>query len=144
MLKQNADGYIIQNALHRVRPRRYNRNVFLQYIMSAIAATGWFDAINDKATIAHFTREKFGALRIPIPPFAEQTATVAYLEKETADIEAVTSRAHREIDLLKEYRTRLIADVVTGKLDVRETMVSLSNKVERLEQQYEQHPEIQG
>lgn len=57
---------------------------------------------------------------VPLPPLPEQTAIVEYLEKATADINAATNRARREIELLKEYRTRLSADVVTGKLDVRE------------------------
>ena len=43
-----------------------------------------------------------------------------YLAKATADIDSASNRARRQIDLLREYRTRLIADVVTGKLDVRE------------------------
>ena len=125
ILKQKADGYIIQNALHRVRARKQSRNDFLQYIMCVAAATGWFDAINDKATIAHFTREKFDALRVPIPSFTEQTAIVEYLDKATTDIDSAIDRARREIELLKEYRTRLIADVVTGKLDVREAAFKL-------------------
>ncbi len=57
---------------------------------------------------------------IPLPPLPEQTAIVKYLDKATADINTAIARARREIDLLREYRTRLIADVVTGKLDVRE------------------------
>ena len=39
----------------------------------------------------------------------------------------------REIDLLREYRTRLIADVVTGKLDVREAAARLPDEVEEPE-----------
>ncbi len=119
ILKQKVSGYIIQNALHRVRPRDQSRNDFLQYVMSAIAATGWFDALNDKATIAHFTKEKFGALRAPLPPLPEQTAIVRYLDKATAAIDTAIDRARRQIELLQEYRTRLIADVVTGQVDVR-------------------------
>ena len=38
---------------------------------------------------------------------------------------AAIARAHREISLLREYRTSLVADVVTGKLDVRESAASL-------------------
>lgn len=64
---------------------------------------------------------------IPLPPLAEQTAIVRYLDKATADIDTAISRAHRQIELLQEYRTRLIADVVTGKLDVRETATALSD-----------------
>ncbi len=63
---------------------------------------------------------------LPIPPLAEQTAIVAYLDKATADIDVAIDRARREIELLGEYRTRLIADVVTGKVDVREAAAELS------------------
>ena len=62
---------------------------------------------------------------VPLPPIDEQIAIVEYLEKATADINAAISRAHREIELLKEYRARLTADVVTGKLDVREVAFKL-------------------
>lgn len=41
------------------------------------------------------------------------------LSKETHLLTAATDRLEREIELLREYRTRLVADVVTGKLDVR-------------------------
>ena len=58
--------------------------------------------------------------QILLPPLPEQTAIVEYLDKATAGIDAAISRARRQIELLREYRTRLIADVVTGKLDVRE------------------------
>ena len=43
----------------------------------------------------------------------------------TASLASTISSAQREIDLLREYRTRLIADVVTGKLDVREAAAQL-------------------
>ena len=41
------------------------------------------------------------------------------------DTDHVINQTRRQIDLLREYRTRLIADVVTGKLDVREATVAL-------------------
>lgn len=125
LVKEIVPGYIIQNALHRVRPLSDSKNEYLQYVMSAIADIGWFEAINNKATIAHFTAEKFGALVIPIPPEVEQTTIVAHLDKLTSDIDEAIAHTRREIELLEEYRTRLIADVVTGKLDVREAAASL-------------------
>jgi len=133
LVKEIADGYIIQNALHRVRALDQCRNDFLQYVMSAVAATGWFDAINNKATIAHFTREKFGALGVPIPSASEQAAIVRFLDEATAGITSGKDRAHREIALLREYRTRLIADVVTGKTDVREVAARLPDEAEEPE-----------
>ena len=125
LVKDIAPGCIIQNALHRVRPLAESKNEYLQYVMSAIASTGWFEAINNKATIAHFTAEKFGALVIPVPPPHEQISIVAHLDKLTSDIDAAIAHTRREIELLEEYRTRLIADVVTGKLDVREAVANL-------------------
>ena len=61
----------------------------------------------------------------------EQTAIVEYLDKATAGIDAAIGRARRQIELLREYRTRLIADVVTGKLDVRQTTANLPDETGR-------------
>ena len=55
------------------------------------------------------------------------------IEVATHDLNDAISAARREIDLLREYRTRLIADVVTGKLDVREAAARLPDEVEELE-----------
>lgn len=73
----------------------------------------------------HLNAEELGTSLLLLPPLEEQSAIVEYLDKVIADIDAATNRAHREIKLLKEYRTRLIADVVTGKLDVREAAFKL-------------------
>jgi len=117
----SADGtVIIQNALHRVRPTNQSKNEYLRPVLQSISSIGWFEVLNDKATIAHFTREKFAALEIPLPPLPEQTAIVDFLDNQTQKIDETIAATRREIDLLKEFRTRLIADVVTGKLDVRE------------------------
>ena len=63
--------------------------------------------------------EDFKQMTTPCPPFEEQVAIVEYLGRATSNIDDAISRARRQIDLMQEYRTRLIADVVTGKLDVR-------------------------
>ena len=65
-----------------------------------------------------------------LPPLPEQTAIVEYLDKATATIDTAITRARREIELLNEYRTRLTADVVTGKLDVREAAAQLPDEPE--------------
>ena len=74
----------------------------------------------------HLNAEELGTAILLVPPLHEQAAIVAYLDKATADIDAAIDRARREIELLGEYRTRLIADVVTGKVDVREAAAGLS------------------
>jgi len=62
---------------------------------------------------------------IPIPPLPEQTAIVEYLEAVTAKIDTAIAALRREIELLREYRERMIADVVTGTVDVREVAAQL-------------------
>jgi type I restriction enzyme S subunit len=69
--------------------------------------------------------DQLGQIPVPFPPVSEQTAIVAFYVEATADLTATISRLEREIELLREYRTRLVADVVTGKLDVREAAARL-------------------
>jgi type I restriction enzyme S subunit len=68
------------------------------------------------------------AFPIVLPPLAEQQATLDEIREQTTGVEAVIDRSQREISLLREYRTRLIVDVVTGKLDVREAAAKLPDK----------------
>ena len=67
-----------------------------------------------------------GGMHIPRPPVAEQRAIARFLDDADRRIRCHISATKRQIALLKEYRTRLIADVVTGKLDVREAAADLS------------------
>ena len=67
----------------------------------------------------HLNAEELGSSVLLLPPLPEQTAIVRYLDKATAAIDTAIDRARRQIELLQEYRTRLIADVVTGQVDVR-------------------------
>jgi type I restriction enzyme, S subunit len=69
--------------------------------------------------------EQFLRIRLVFPSAEEQKAILERVTVETAASDRAITSAHREIDLLHEYRTRLIADVVTGKLDVREAAAGL-------------------
>jgi hypothetical protein len=60
-----------------------------------------------------------------LPPFAEQNAILEEIADDTRRLHCANDHARRESELLREYRARLIADVVTGKLDVREAAVRL-------------------
>ena len=63
--------------------------------------------------------------RIPLPPLDEQRDILRSVRLKTTDLRAACDRTQHQIDLVREYRTRLIADVVTGKLDVREAAADL-------------------
>ncbi len=76
------------------------------------------------------THNSIQSVCLPLPPLPEQTAIVEYLDKATAEINAAIARARRQMELVQEYRTRLIADVVTGKLDVREAAAQLPDEAD--------------
>jgi type I restriction enzyme S subunit len=71
------------------------------------------------STVGHFNIPDIGALTILLPPRGEQDEIVAAITEQTAGLERTIARLESEIDLLREYRARLVADVVAGKLDVR-------------------------
>lgn len=77
--------------------------------------------------------DQLGQIPIVVPPVDEQSEIVAFYVAATADLDRTIATARLEIGLLREYRTRLIADVVTGKLDVREAAARLPQEAEDLE-----------
>lgn len=60
-----------------------------------------------------------GNVKIGIPPLKEQHQIVDYIETKTNAIDKTIDKINKEISLITEYRTSLISDVVTGKVDVR-------------------------
>lgn len=78
----------------------------------------------------HVNVERIKNYWLLLPPRREQDQIVAAIERDTAAVSAAIQQAKREIQLVREYRTRLIADVVTGKIDVREAAAKLPDVVD--------------
>jgi type I restriction enzyme S subunit len=76
-------------------------------------------------------------IRMPVPPVEEQRRIMAHLDVDLLAINTATTRLEREIEFLREYRTRLVADVVIGKLDVRDAAARLPDEVEHSSQDFE-------
>ncbi|MFM6130659.1 MAG: restriction endonuclease subunit S [Sphaerospermopsis kisseleviana] len=76
--------------------------------------------------------DRIGSRAIALPPASEQNSIALTIEADTARLIDGTKQARHEIELLHEYRTRLIADVVTGKLDVREIAAQLPDEDQEL------------
>lgn len=81
-------------------------------------------------SVPHISPEQIRSFRIGLPGKTEQVEIVKRLKQETASLDLTLASAHQEISLLREYRTRLIADVVTGKLDVREAAANLPDEID--------------
>src|SRR5690606_2373294 len=61
-----------------------------------------------------------GGIPVVVPAISEQREILKHIEAETRELSQLQVRFESEISLIQEYRNRLIADVVTGKLDVRQ------------------------
>ena len=98
-------------------PRKQVERSYLYYALKALKPEFLREApVN---TQGNLNIERIGQLQLVLPALLEQKHIVDALEETTASIDSTIIQARREIDLIREYRARLIADVVTGKLDVR-------------------------
>jgi type I restriction enzyme S subunit len=89
--------------------------------------------IRAKGLVEGFWRlytDDFYDIRLPVPPPDEQGEIMSAISSETIPLTTAIARTEREIALMQEYRTRLTADIVTGKLDVREAAAKLPEQVE--------------
>lgn len=89
-------------------------------------------ARGSSSTMPKITQGHIKSLIVPLPPIDEQEEIVSYIDVQNRKIDNSLSAVHKEIDLLHEYRTRLISDVVTGKLDVRDAVIPNYEAVEEI------------
>jgi type I restriction enzyme S subunit len=78
--------------------------------------------ICNKATIAHFTKEKFGETPICILPIKEQYAVVAFLDTQCGEIDSIIAELEQQIEILKQYKKSLVTETVTKGLNKNVTM----------------------
>ncbi|PSW02565.1 restriction endonuclease subunit S [Photobacterium lipolyticum] len=117
ILRQLKEPAIIQNALHRVRNKELGDINYFCYMLRNISDTGWFDILCNKATIAHLTGEKLGAIRFPVPSIEEQQQIAAFLDFKTQQIDRLIEKKKMLIEKLEEKRIAMITKAVTNGLD---------------------------
>ena len=114
-------GCLHQNHIFAVRAERSMLlPEYLALLMTSIHGRSYFQLTAKQTTnLASTNSTTLKAFPLFLPSIDEQQKVLDYIAKETASLDSAISRALGEIDLIREYRTRLITDVVTGKLDVR-------------------------
>ena len=105
--------------MYPLSPRHSLQANYLFWLLLSEALTAWSVLESDRVAMPKVNRATLNSYYIPIPSLPEQSLIIRYLDKATADIDTAIDKTQRQIDLLREYRTRLIADVVTGQVDVR-------------------------
>lgn len=99
---------------------------FLNYLHAALYALRMtVPSVKQTTGIQNLDGKSYLSEQVAFPDRDEQGAISSFLDGESRRLAQAISRLEREIELLREYRTRLVADVVTGKLDVREAAARL-------------------
>jgi len=107
----------IQNAVYRVRSLPGFLNKYLYYHLFVAKTTGYIDMLCNKATIAHFTKDKFSNLPFIVLPLDEQQKIVAHLDEKCGEIDKVVVSKQKQNEQLAEYRQSLITEAVTKGLE---------------------------
>jgi len=130
-----VDPCLHQNHVFAVRPNKSRlAPLFLSAIMSTRYARAYFQSTAKQTTnLAATNKTKIGMFKMAFPKTEEQELILSAIAKETLPASTAIARLEREVEFLREYRTRLTSDVVTGKLDVRKTVLKLPEEA-RLEE----------
>lgn len=116
-----------------LRPKPEVDVPFFSYLLKS---HGYIKALQATANFIRdgqdLTEQNFRRVDLPLIPLPEQRAIADHIKREAEATANQATLLEREIALLREFRTRLVADVVTGKLDVREAARNLPEEVEPL------------
>ena len=108
-------GYLI-----KATPNKAKLNSkFLYFYTVSDAYESWKNSVYIKSTIQNIGADKYSLLPISIPSLSEQEAIVAFVDQKTSAIDTAIERINAQITELQAYRTALISEAVTGKIDVR-------------------------
>ena len=124
-----APAFVNQHvALVRPKPKMIEPR-FLAYVLHSEVGRTQFKTSEYGGTKQGLGLDDVKSVFITVPLMSEQGAICSALDTELGRFKEAISRLEREIELLREYRTRLVADVVTGKLDVRKMAASLPGNI---------------
>ena len=112
----------VNNHAHILKPKRGNLE-FLAAIMERLDYSPWISG----AAQPKLTQERLMNIAIAVPSRAEQDEIIASVSAQTTALSKAIDNAQRQIDLLRDYLTRLIADVVTGRVDVQGDKIRMSS-----------------
>lgn len=104
---------------------------YLWFLTKSSAFLSFLKSVSITSTIENVNGEKYANMPIALPPIDQQVEILATVRDKTSPLDATMKCIEAEISLFREFRTRMITDVVTGKLDVRALAASLPETAEQ-------------
>ncbi len=117
------DNLIASTGFAVITPRDNIDSKYISYLMTCEKVIDTICSLSTGVSYPAVSSTTIENLIIWYPPMKDQNKIVQYIEKETSRIDSIISKSENEIELLQEYRTALISEVVTGKIDIREEKV---------------------
>jgi type I restriction enzyme, S subunit len=114
--RPNFDG-VCTSEIVPLRPLAESSQSYLMYFLLNVPYIRWLDSLTYGTKMPRVSPEQIGGSFVSIPYELEQRAIAAFLDRETARIDALVSKKERLIELLQEKRTALITRAVTKGLD---------------------------
>jgi type I restriction enzyme S subunit len=105
-------------------PKRTAHGPFFAWVLNSNAGTSYFEMEGWGTAQTNISVPIVRFMPVPRPPLPEQVAIAAYLDLETAKLDALVSKVEEAVERLQEYRTALITAAVTGKIDVRKRVAA--------------------
>ena len=102
-----------------IRPTTAIGAKFLYYLLRSDVGQKQIDIEQTGSGREGLNFESLKKFVLPVPERTEQSAIVTHIETECARLDTIIEKFKKQIELFKEYRTTLISEVVTGKIDVR-------------------------
>ncbi len=120
LVRTDEAGWLIGTG--SIRARLVPGAVDPNYLIAALQGqwvSDYLSVMSVGATMQSLNTGILSRVPLPLPPLEEQKEIPLFIERETARVDKAIAKAECGIDLIRQYRTRLIADVVTGNVDVR-------------------------
>jgi type I restriction enzyme S subunit len=127
------------------RPVRKLRTKYFELLYHTKPYCAIYAGVSNGMTVGlqNLSNQNFYKVKSIVPLIEEQDKIIRFSESETAGLNSAIARVEQGIELLREYRTRVVADVVTGKLDVREAAKNLLSEAEAPPMEFEPEEQIE-
>lgn len=119
VIKEEDTPSLLLQRVGRIRAKKPLCQEYLNLLLLTDQFVNYFQPILTGISVPHISPGQIAAFRFALPPENEQVQILSHINKDSCALEKAISRTEHEIELINEYRTRLVADVVTGQVDVR-------------------------
>lgn len=97
---------------------------YLYFFFNSFYFKSWIEFTNTATAVPMISQEQLGNFKLILPPVEERKTLLEVINSKLAGVNKFKETVTKEIELLKEYKTALISEVVTGKVDVREEKIN--------------------